>query len=529
MNYKIPCGFHKEETTITMNLNEAYQILLTDKRYEYIELINKNGEAKLLQHILTCPHCGNRFVASVHNTPKSEIVNSDISNWLIGQLSLFEEEEQRVSFWTDDKKYKYVCQRCGHRGTASEDFRTVSVCSDNLGIKVTCELNTPLEAVSFTDCDLEFSKNCFPLYETIEFDLEKNFVTVYMKDVKNITLACKDITKEYQQYSSGVLLDLLTKNTKIKSDIKQLFEEHWDIEFPFQENELCVEKYITLTTFVGYPRSFYDAIPYEIDSLQISESFEFDKRLKHSSEIVKTYKNSGLPDVKSVRRIFFKNPGLFFYAKECKILWDIIADVNLFCQVLSGNRICAVLYNLHTYPGTIVFYSDYCNIKGVKKLCSLLLNEDLKILSTKAIEYYAMNNWQKEKEHQKWIQNRDYFNPYQQNATFDFSVLMNIGEMPIESTVVDGFRFALLHTFKEYAEAGKNLRNCLATWKPNENPVVAIYKNNYIIAAVELKGNEVLQVRYAENKNIKNDEVLTNAFKKWCKIYDFVYETYVLD
>ncbi len=527
MNYKIRCGFYKEEKVKATDLEEAYQLLLTDKRYEYIKVINKNGKASLFQHILICPHCGNQFAARVHNTTKSEIINSDISYWVSGQLSLFEEEEQCVNFWTEDKKYKYVCQWCGHSESASESFRTVSVCGDNLVIKVTCELKTPFEAMFMPDCDSEFPKNCFHLYETIEFDLENNVVTDCIKNTKNITLACRDITKEHQQYSRGVLFDLLTKNTRIKSDVKQLFEKYWDVEFPFQENELCLEKCIMMTTFVGYPRTFYDAIPYKIDSPQISESFEFDKRLQHSSEIVKIYKDAALPNVKSVRRIFFNNPGLFFFVKECKILWDIIADVNMFCQILSENRIFGVLYNLHTYPGIAVFYSDYCKIKGVRKLCSIL-NENSEFLSTKAIKYYAMNDWQKEKERQKWLQNKDRFKQYREIETPAFSVLMNLGEIPIESTFVDGFRFTLLHTFKEYFESGKKLNNCLTTWTPYLNPVVAIYKNNYIIAAAELKGNNVRQVRCAGNENIKNNEALTNAFKKWCKMYNFVYENHVL-
>ena len=105
---------------------------------------------------------------------------------------------------------------------------------------------------------------------------------------------------------------------------------------------------------------------------------------------------------------------------------------------------------------------------------------------------------------------------------------MNIGKIPVESTLVGGFRFTLLHTFKEYVEVGKMLNNCLTDWKPHENPVVAIYKNNYAIAAVELEGNKVIQVRYAGNKRIESNEHLKESFEKWCRGCGFVCGNYVL-
>ena len=73
----------------------------------------------------------------------------------------------------------------------------------------------------------------------------------------------------------------------------------------------------------------------------------------------------------------------------------------------------------------------------------------------------------------------------------------------------------------DYVLAGHDLKNCLKRWERWQHPVVAIFKDNEIVGAIEVNVERqcIVQAHTKRNGDIKSDESLNNAFEKWKKRY----------
>lgn len=165
-------------------------------------------------------------------------------------------------------------------------------------------------------------------------------------------------------------------NLQIGRTIKRVFLERFKRELPFEKNERTPEKYILMTRFIGFDRRFYDSIPYLKGTFDIERTFQSVARKLHSMNgAYKLFKQSDLPDFKSVRRVFFSNAGLLFYLDECEKLWQAIADPNLFCDLMNHDCIFHILSILHQRPCLYKFVFDYSRLQGSKGLIKRITHE----------------------------------------------------------------------------------------------------------------------------------------------------------
>ncbi len=236
-------------------------------------------------------------------------------------------------------------------------------------------------------------------------------------------------------------------------------------------------------------------------------------------------KNSKLPYIKSIKRIFYENSGLFFYLRECEIIYSLIKDVNLLFKILSSENIFYILASFHNYPGIIDFCSDYCKIKSINNFCFCIIQYSQELVGT-AIRYYSLNEYARIDEQSKWTKNKRYFNSsyytYLYANTNYFSIPLNvISENKIDCKI-GRYKFKFLKNIRECHIAGNLLNNCLSEWQDYRNHIVIIYKSTIPVAAVEIKGNKILQFYGRSNKGIDKNSVLFDAYKKWCKFYKLI-------
>jgi hypothetical protein len=171
------------------------------------------------------------------------------------------------------------------------------------------------------------------------------------------------------------LLCLINRNRIIKRFIKRIIENITKREICFDINELDFQKFVNVTYFNGFPGEFYDALPFRKGTNEIDGSFEnLVSRLRTPEMAMELLKESSLPDCKSVRKVFTTKSGLFFYIKECEMLYDFFKDINILCRVLKNQSIYSFLVDAHYY-NLKPFFDDFA--KTTDKKMMIWLSDEL--------------------------------------------------------------------------------------------------------------------------------------------------------
>lgn len=305
---------------------------------------------------------------------------------------------------------------------------------------------------------------------------------------------------------------------------------------PFSKDEQTPEKYVLMTRFVGFPRRFYDAIPYFRGTYQIEETFKkVADKIHRAEDALILFENSDVPKCKSIKKVFLTDAGLLFYLEECEKLWEVIKDVNYYRYLLRSENIFDILSLLHQRPVLFDLVSDYCRVKGAKAMIGMIIY-DWTISINYAMDYCTMNDTMKLAEQEKWKRQlpkhrrryEEYDDDHDDEDEIDyeyyyrrtnlktmFSVPMKRAIEPIENCVIDGFSFSWLRCGNDYYMAGNALKNCLACWDTTKNPVVAVKKGGKIVAAIEVGLCGVNRVQGYRNSSISHIDGLWEAYQKW--------------
>ena len=311
-------------------------------------------------------------------------------------------------------------------------------------------------------------------------------------------------------------MPLLENYKTVYRIIKNFLLPYWYGTLPFSEKELCLERYILLTKFIGYDQSFYKAIPFKSTENEIEKSFvSTAEKLHLAKRVPKIYKESNLPNVKSIRRIIYAKPYFLFYKKELEVLWLSFNDVNYFKRLLdsASANIFSILAYLHDHPVVTTFLLDYAKYAGKPKLFSYL-NENKDDFLYEASEYSTMSERAKEARRITWRNKRHI------NSLYSIPTLNNNeGKTTIPpDCMINYYRFIRLRNSYEFIKASKELHNCLGNWEYFErNTVYVIMDNNNYVAAVEVDNNKIVQARTWGNGNIDSDKRIYSAFKLWMK------------
>ena len=185
-----------------------------------------------------------------------------------------------------------------------------------------------------------------------------------------------------------------------------------------------------------------------------------------------------------------------------------------------------ILSVINNYSGITRFYEDYCDVVGVKKLVSALLC-DLELLNENAVRYFAASRVGKMIEQENWKLEKNIetkVGPLPLSVKTPFSIPMQTIPENMNDCIVDRFQFKWLRTKSDYQKAGEQLDNCLEFWEYDSNPVVGVYIQGNIVAAIEVLGNSIYQARKIHNNIIDERSELFKAIQKWSKIYSLEFK-----
>lgn len=526
----IPLGFKVIDKIEKLKVWQAEEQLLTKRYKRYIKAVRVDDDAYLYAKYIVCPYCGKEVAINSNSDFRVgcnkknwnlsyRIPKTIIREWATMQLSLFGDELNKELLISSsiDPPVSYVCPNCERTSRASSLERQVELMLERKKVIVKCEISEIDELLSLEWIKAKELCISFPIFEVATFDFLRGRVYVKVEDIHGTVLCRRDITSTPELLRGGAVYKVLNSNKIVMRNVKRLFIEAWGEDLPYTDRQIDLSELYKMTMFVGYPASFYVCIPFAQGSYAVEKSFRSQARKLHlAKNIDNVYLQSLLSQTKSVRRVMFENPGLFFYATEIYGVWSALKDSNLLCRFLKGARAYEILSALHMRPGMIMYIADYCSVKGAKAIVTGFEN-NWNYIRERAIDYSCMSTRMREQTQRRW-RNKGVKTSSVARMP-EYSLPMHCPDESIKDCTINGYCFFWLRSSNEYVRAASRLKNCLDEWQPYYSPVVCVRKKDKLLASIELRRKKVVQARGFDNQSIEDDENLYNAFQKWMEKY----------
>ena len=517
-------GFTIEKQQKTVGRDVAFEVLTPARQRKSTLAVFENDNVVITKHVIVCPWCGKKDPAYHNNQMEPHQL---IDMWLAQQTSMFEKLPKTLLFNRPiEAMEKFVCPRCNMISHPSKGFIDVLFIVDRKTIKIFRKL----ELKEWFQIKWGADKICitnFELYEAITFNLKNGHTYVSLEDGRGEKLKVHDISNtKANLYSDDPIFELINLYKPVNRELKNQFAKIFRGPLPFRTKELTVEQFLLMTEFIGYDSAFYSALPYADKGDLIERRFlKSAKRLHDSKKVPNIFEKTILPKVKSIRKIFFCNPALFFYIGELEQLWKIIEDINLFRNFITSKNIFSELAFLCKMPHLIDFYTEYKAEIGIKRLYHNFFQATNRYWLYNYVSwYYLLSEYDKKIERKKWhngwLEKRDDFEGIENDMGARFSVSIPDRSSkdfrhPGLECCINGYSFRRLKNSMEFLQAGKELKNCLADWQFFRNNVYGMIDNGKYVAAVEIKDNVIIQAYTYRNGDISGNHSIKQAFDIW--------------
>lgn len=517
-------GFAIEEQHIIFSPDKALEALTPARQRKSTFAVFENNHVMIAKHVIVCPRCGKTMPAYYSRKIKSHPL---LNVWLSQQISFFDELPSVLVFNNPIEEMSFfICPKCNMKSHQSKGFVDVLFVVDKRKIKI----SRKLELQEWFQIEWGADKICiteFELYETITFNLRNGHTFVSLEDGCGEKLQIRDISNiRPDLYSDDPIFELINLYKPVNRELKNRFVKIFHGPLPFRTKELTVEQFVLMTRFIGYDSGFYNALPYAEKGDLIERRFlKPARRLHHAAKVPSIFEKTMLPKVKSIRKLLFCNPALFFYTEELEQLWKIIEDVNLFRNFITSQNIFSELAFLHKMPRLINFYAEYKAEIGIGRLYHHFFRATNRYWLYNYVSwYYLLSEYDKKIERQKWhngwLEKRDDFEGIENDMGALFGVSIpdcssKDFRHPGLECRINGYSFRRLKNSMEFLRAGKELKNCLDDWQFFRNNVYGIMDNGKYVAAVEIKDNVIIQAHTCRNGDISDNRSIKQAFDVW--------------
>ncbi len=536
---KINDGFRVLEKTQTMDAFFACDVILsTEKQFKYTKLefqkstnIESGNTVTLTRCIWQCPCCGYHMPAYPYfhgeEKPAKIMTRSKAREWCGDVRSFLEPEHKTLDLYEPlDEFCIFHCPQCNEMSVNLDGTNELIITQKKGRVRVSIMLKK-LHEIFHLHWAPEVDVHELPVEESVTFNIRKGKTYYELRKANGELICVRDITNvAYKDKSLSTLTSIINTNIYAKKEIRKCFNDIWGISVPFKSEELDLQRFVLLTSYVGYTqRDFYYNIPCEFGELTPHSCFKpMRKKLHNAVNCIGIMEHSGLPKAKSVKTLMYTNTYLFFFADELKIMWKLLGEnYDLFIRFAISSVAVSILVLLRTNPGVIEFYSDFAKVKSPVELLKLLrFYSDVAVRY--AVFYLSFSEKKKADERKRWSKIKgSLFDGYGKLIT-DSYIDKEFARIPIhpklselKEQVVDSYKFVWLKTNSQLVKAGNDLNNCLGTTS-FDNPVFGIQKHGKNVAAIELDLDDasVQQAYIKDNIEISADKKIYNAFCMWC-------------
>ena len=506
----VPDGYVEVKRTVRVGRETAARWLKGARQRKYDRAARDGDCIALTRELIRCPHCGFEWRRdSLRYTPK-RLPDSAIDAWLAQEDGARPLELPACQL----SRYGRVCPRCHRFSDPCKGTTHVHIAADADGvlfayqsadIHVLLKLMDQLSAPS-----LEVS---LPFTEAVRFDLASGRAVLRIVDAEGSEVLSTDVTAERQTWEQYQSHALLTDNWLVRRRLAQAFTAAWGQALPFAQRKLLPEHFLLMTQFQRYPREFYAVVPYDLSTGNLDEGFRtVVEKLRDARDLPALYNASGLPRIKTVRRLFFQHPGFFFYLDEAAALWGALRDPNHFTRLMTHPLAFGLLTFFHQYPRAVEFIRDWAQCKDVSDLVKHI-EERWEQLSVYMLYYAAMSLHARDVERRQWKKAWACEIP-----VVSFSTVLAIRNA-LGDCEIDGYSFVRLCSTRDCRAVGRAMENCLVNWRIGMNPVFAVMRDGEYAAAIELDGDEVVTALAPHNREINRETPLWRAIEKWMRAH----------
>lgn len=478
-----------------------------------------NGSVTLVSSDLICPYCNFVYPLTFRDKITQVHINT-IKEWTNPQMTIFPQDMARnkLHFFSADP-HQFGCPRCGKHSDNKKGETTIWVQQFKKKMVVRCkvqDLRGIFELPYLSEISLSID---VPFYEEIEFNFRNGHTCLRIVSIDGEIPYIFDVTNAPYVLNGCELSKWFYKFDTVKALIQEGFSETANAEIPLDTSELSVEDFVFYTRFIGYDASFYNAIPYDKETLVIDKSFRNLKRLRTPGDAVAYFSEFSFSRYASLRKQIYEQPGFLFFLPECEALYNAIKDVNVFRNMLKSRYAFDILITLHQYPTGVAFFRDYCRKKGAAILYKKINSSrcEWHAYRNYMVFYSSMSKFGQEMEQKKWMEDTktDYLR-YEHARRYSLPMVEKIPEGA--RCELDGFVFKPLYNTAHCFKTGKELQNCLQEWNCYNSIIIAIYLKEEVIAAFEIWRGKIEQAHTYKNGRIDEIEGLPEAIEKWAKI-----------
>lgn len=527
-------GHLLHEESIIMSACEAYKSVQQDNKYTVAKRDPRADGICLIRHWYKCAHCFQAFPASIfsksHSTENDEVdecisdlavadseqpqPEQDFHDWAL-QLTfpdLEMREDDFIFFQLPDRDQSLACPHCGYSThTTTRSFK-YWVHSDP-------QLTTVTQTIAYNDkgVALPYGKQMlsfksFPLTVKIVFD-HKNRQSFYkLEDKHNHVVEQISLDQKRGLLTGYAIQACINSDSPLNSALSEAFGKFYNGEIPFTPKELTLDTFAILNRFQGFPKKFYDAIPFVGIRLLIDKSFaETIVGLDQYDNVPEMYKKYGLPNKKAIKKAVFENPALLFYANEMAAL--PFRNLDVFLQIICSERVFDLLAKLHSLPGIVDYITALCAAKGETGAWMVIKKQIDYISDAAALFLLSAPKDRKEMLKHKI---KKYGQDFCEIANPHYNLPINTkNKLNIADCTIAGYDFCRLKNTYEYHKAGRELHNCLFKYRPRDGHVVCVKTRDTFIAAIEIVNDEIVQACLNGNMPIETDKKLFPVFIEW--------------
>lgn len=505
----------------------------------------------------TCPYCGTEHPEYRKDSFVGAVAEEELEDFFDDQSSLFEKDNKRIipiqDVSTEDRAH--ICRNCNRFSTSDSEpliavFQRTKTRSRN-ELKVTL-LHVPFKELfnmsGLPGFRIEDADPRVTFTESVVFNFNRGrtFLALEEEDYLERIIAIRDITNSL--WSDGPLFRAVFLHPLLNQSFYEQFNDSYPEENPFPREEMTPMQYVHLCRFQGFPKFFYDSIPFSLEQPVTLET-PFRKVAKHlhtRGDAIAMVKRELPYDSKEIRRILFSEKlELLFFPRELKVMVEVLrmtADylrhmkryakreepqlqdlaesisLDLFVKYLRLPSAVSVASEIQAYPGTVEFLHVLLEQVGPRRMLSLLEHASSQVFMMGERYAYAAPFKKKEMLNTgiKLCKDKYNWDPLPGSCSEPIPTKIN-GDL--KEMWIGNYRFKPVTCKQEYARAAEQLHNCLMSWcnQPDPTPIVIVYYQFKIVAAIEVLPDEktVQQAYLSYNRAVENDPALYPAYRIW--------------
>lgn len=523
-------GFGIEENIEQVDTASAEDFLLTQQQY-YTYAKRVGNKFELVSHAIRCPECGHRVPSYEHfiysDKKYTAISNDELRTWLYGKSDCRNDEDGDNVLYFNTPKFvssAFECNNCHHiapliRFNKKKEYWDADIVYNDGVLQIVFDINDN-DDVCVSWQSPVFNKAAeYPMHEILEFNFNTGETTLRYNNCMDKLIAKTDVVNDITRPHNPAF-DTFLLNDTFKQTVISFFEKVHSGALPFSYTELNLKTFSLLTQFIGYDREFYDSIPYRVveQDFKVDETFSHEvEGLRYASNIPDLYATTSLPQVKSIKRIIYKEPALLFYREELEKLWSIINDGNVFYTLLDNEDIYEILALLHMYPGTMQCFREYAENMGAISFVNVM-EEELPYFFGYALAYAGFSTYQKQLEQKRWevsgsnFLRENYYAYISSRAPMRYSKPVFPKEEYVPPVTINGYTFTWLRNTQQYYKASLEMRGGMDI---THTQAVLISYNSLMCGLVTLQGRIIWDFSGCSFTPVKCDSNLYRAFEEW--------------